>query len=100
MDIDPKWPEWVLRQDFACVFVRAPSPSAAIEWTRDPDEAATTDAAWGNESGRRNLPIRAEGELRAVPDDGGSSAKMNLFEVTPGRSASGVLAEVRPRLEY
>ena len=31
MDIDPKWPEWVLRQDFACVFVRAPSPAAAVE---------------------------------------------------------------------
>ena len=31
MEIDPKWPEWVLRQDFACVFVRAPSPTAAIE---------------------------------------------------------------------
>ena len=31
MDIDPKWPEWVLRQDFACVFVRAPSPPAAVE---------------------------------------------------------------------
>ena len=31
MNIDPKWPEWVLRQDFACVFVRAPSRAAAIE---------------------------------------------------------------------
>ncbi len=31
MDIDPKWPEWVLRQEFACVFVRAPTPSAAVE---------------------------------------------------------------------
>jgi len=31
MDIDPTWPEWVLRQEFACVFVRAPSPAAAIE---------------------------------------------------------------------
>ena len=31
MDIDPTWPEWVLRQDFACVFVRAPSPTVAIE---------------------------------------------------------------------
>ena len=31
MDIDSSWPEWVLRQDFACVFVRAPSPAAAIE---------------------------------------------------------------------
>ena len=31
MDIDLTWPEWVLRQDFACVFVRAPSPAAAVE---------------------------------------------------------------------
>ena len=31
MDIDPTWPEWVLRQDFACVFVRAPSPAVAVE---------------------------------------------------------------------
>ena len=31
MDIDPKWPEWVLRQEFACVFVRAPSPAAVVE---------------------------------------------------------------------
>ena len=31
MDIDPTCPEWVLRQDFACVFVRAPSPVAAVE---------------------------------------------------------------------
>ena len=31
MDIDPTWPEWVLRQDFACVFVRAPTPAAAVE---------------------------------------------------------------------
>ena len=32
MDIDPKWPEWVLRQDFACVFVRAPNPAVAVEF--------------------------------------------------------------------
>ena len=31
MDIDSTWPEWVLRQDFACVFVRAPSPAMAVE---------------------------------------------------------------------
>ena len=31
MDIDPKWPEWVLRQNFACVWVRAPSARSAIE---------------------------------------------------------------------
>ena len=31
MHIDPTWPEWVLRQDFACVFVRAPTPAAAVE---------------------------------------------------------------------
>ena len=31
MDIDPTWPEWVLRQDFACVFVRAPNPTVAVE---------------------------------------------------------------------
>lgn len=48
MDIDPTWPEWVLRQDFACVFVRAPSPAAAVKlaakrlghmggWKVDPD---------------------------------------------------------------
>ena len=30
MDIDPTWPEWVLRHDFACVFVRAPTPAAAV----------------------------------------------------------------------
>ena len=31
MDIDSTWPEWVLRQDFACVFVRAPTPAVAVE---------------------------------------------------------------------
>ena len=31
MDIDPTWPEWVLRQGFACVWVRAPSARNAIE---------------------------------------------------------------------
>ena len=31
MDIDPKWPEWVIRQDFACVWVRAASADAAVE---------------------------------------------------------------------
>ena len=31
MDIDPAWPEWVLRQDFACVWVRAPCAVAAVE---------------------------------------------------------------------
>ena len=31
MDIDPPWPEWVLHQDFACVWVRAPNPAAAVE---------------------------------------------------------------------
>ena len=31
MDIDPTWPEWVLRQEFACVFVRAPTLAVAVE---------------------------------------------------------------------
>ena len=31
MDIDPTWPEWVLRQRITSVFVRAPSPAAAVE---------------------------------------------------------------------
>ena len=31
MDIDPTWPECVLRQDFSCVWVRAPSAAAAVE---------------------------------------------------------------------
>ena len=31
MEIDRTWPEWVLRQEFACVFVRAPNPTAAVE---------------------------------------------------------------------
>ena len=31
MDIDPTWPEWVLRQGFACVWVRAPNAERAIE---------------------------------------------------------------------
>ena len=30
MDIDPTWPEWVLRQDFACVWVRAPNAATAV----------------------------------------------------------------------
>ena len=30
MDIDPTWPEWVLRQDFPCVWVRAPNAAAAV----------------------------------------------------------------------
>ena len=33
MNIDSKWPEWVLRQEHTCVFVRAPTPAAAIETT-------------------------------------------------------------------
>ena len=32
MHIDPPWPEWVLRQDFACVWVRAPSAEVAVEF--------------------------------------------------------------------
>ena len=32
MDIDPTWPERVLRQEFACVFVRAPNPTVAVEF--------------------------------------------------------------------
>ena len=31
MDIDPTWPEWVLRQGFACVWVRAPNARSGIE---------------------------------------------------------------------
>ena len=31
IDIDPTWPEWVRRQEFACVFARAPSPAGAVE---------------------------------------------------------------------
>ncbi len=31
MDIDRKWPEWVLRQGFACVWVRAPNAREAVE---------------------------------------------------------------------
>ena len=31
MDIAPTWPEWVLRQEFACVWVRAPSADRAVE---------------------------------------------------------------------
>ena len=31
MDIDPTWPQWLLRQEFACVFVGARSPAAAVE---------------------------------------------------------------------
>ena len=29
--LDPEWPEWVVRQGFACVWVQAPSASAAVE---------------------------------------------------------------------
>ena len=28
---DPAWPEWVVRQTTACVFVQAPTPEAAVE---------------------------------------------------------------------
>ena len=28
---DPIWPEWVIRQTHACVFVQAPTPEAAVE---------------------------------------------------------------------
>ena len=31
MHIDPTWPEWVIRQGFACAWVRAPSADAALE---------------------------------------------------------------------
>ena len=31
MRIDQSWPEWVVRQGFACVWVQAPSAAAAIE---------------------------------------------------------------------
>ena len=31
MTIDPRWPEWVIRQGFACVQVQAPSAAAAVE---------------------------------------------------------------------
>ena len=74
------------------------SSDRSEKWTRDPSEAATTAVAWAGESDRDVL-IRVEGELRAVPNDGGVSAKMDLFEVTPGRSASEVFAEIRQRLE-
>ena len=28
---DPAWPEWVIRQGNACIFIQAPSPAAAVE---------------------------------------------------------------------
>ena len=31
MYIDPAWPEWVVRQNYACVWVRAPSATEAVE---------------------------------------------------------------------
>ena len=31
MHIDPTWPEWVIRQDFACVWVKAPSADGALD---------------------------------------------------------------------
>ena len=31
MTINASWPEWVLRQGNACIFIQAPSPAAAIE---------------------------------------------------------------------
>ena len=31
MNVHPERPEWVIRQDFACVWVQAPSASAAVE---------------------------------------------------------------------
>ena len=31
MNIDPDWSEWVVRQGFACVWVKAPSGTEAIE---------------------------------------------------------------------
>ena len=30
MTIDPTWPEWVVRQGFACAWVQAPSAAAAV----------------------------------------------------------------------
>ena len=53
--------------------------------------------AWAQGSGRDML-IRAEGELRALPNDGGVSGEMILFEVSPCRSASDIHAEMRQRL--
>ena len=31
MNIPPERPEWVIRQEFACVWVQAPSATAAVE---------------------------------------------------------------------
>ena len=31
MEINPSWPEWVVRQRHACVFIQAPTPAAAVE---------------------------------------------------------------------
>ncbi len=31
MNIHPDWPEWVVRQGFACVWTRAPSGKVAVE---------------------------------------------------------------------
>ena len=31
MNVRCEWPEWVIRQDFACVHVQAPSAAAAVE---------------------------------------------------------------------
>ena len=28
---DPNWPEWVIRQGSACIFIQAPTPEAAVE---------------------------------------------------------------------
>ena len=30
MNIDPNWPEWVVRQDHACVWVKAPNAAEAV----------------------------------------------------------------------
>ena len=31
MNVPPERPEWVIRQEFACVWVQAPSATAAVE---------------------------------------------------------------------
>ena len=31
MEINPSWPEWVVRQGSACIFIQAPTRAAAIQ---------------------------------------------------------------------
>ena len=94
MEIDPAWPEWVVRQGFTCAWVQSPSATAAIElaarrlghmggWNGRPVRAPTRRCS----RPRSTASTRGPGGLHPVGD----------HRVVFGMRAAAVRIHVTPR---